>query len=470
VALERNDVHSQLNVTRLASVVRPATLEELCDVVVAARGRGQPISVAGGCHAMGGQQFATDSVNIDTTALTRVLHADSERGLLTIEAGADWPRILDATRRMDATSSTPWSIRQKQTGVDAVTLGGSISANAHGRGLLMQPIGDDIEDLTLVDARGEVHLCSRMRNPELFSLVIGGYGLFGVIYAATLRLTPRLRLRRMVDIIDLDDAMNAVYRRVDQGCLYGDFQFVIDPAEDNFLQRGVFACYRPARPDEPQPDSAADLAPDTWLKLLKLAHDDKKAAFRLYAQHYLGTDGNTYWADTMQLSTYLPSYAEFLQSARGGEAPAEKETLVIGEHYVPRDTIGTFMARAREVLRAHGSEVIYGTIRAILRDTTSFLPWAKDDFACVIFNLRTPHSAEGRTRTADTFRALIDLSIALHGSFFLTYHRYATAAQVAACYPNFADFLARKKVYDPDEIFSSDWYLHYRRLFDADAV
>ena len=24
---------------------------------------------------------------------------------------------------------------------------------------------------------------------------------------------------------------------------------------------------------------AADLAPDTWLKLLKLAHDDKKTAF-----------------------------------------------------------------------------------------------------------------------------------------------------------------------------------------------
>ena len=33
------------------------------------------------------------------------------------------------------------------SGVDAVTLGGSISANAHGRGLLMQPIGDDIESM-----------------------------------------------------------------------------------------------------------------------------------------------------------------------------------------------------------------------------------------------------------------------------------------------------------------------------------
>src|SRR5262249_46348957 len=115
-------------------------------------------------------------------------------------------------------------------------------------------------------------------------------------------------------------------------------------------------------------------------------------------------------------------------------------------------------------LRAHGSEVIYGTIRAILRDTLSFLPWAKDDFACVIFNIRTPHTEAGLTRTADTFRALIDASIALGGSFFLTYHRYASMAQVETCYPQFRKFLERKKEFDPDEIFVSDWYAYYCKL------
>lgn len=460
---ELNDVHSQLNPTTVAFIERPQTLAELQSAIVGARTRGLSISVAGGRHAMGGQQFAAGSVHIDTTGLSRVLDADPARGLLHIEAGADWPRIMEATREMDAMSTIPWGIRQKQTGVDAVTLGGSISANAHGRGLLMRPLGDDIEDLTLVDARGDVLVCSRTRSAELFSLVVGGYGLFGVIYSATLRLSPRRRVRRMVDIIDLDDAMNAVYRRVEQGCLYGDFQFVIDADEQNFLQRGVFACYKPVSADETETDAAADLAPDAWLKLLKLAHDDKKTAFKLYAQHYLGTDGNCYWSDTMQLSTYLPSYAEFLQSARGAEgAGAPKETLVIGEHYVPRDEIMSFMTRAREILRAHGSEVIYGTIRAILRDTTSFLPWARGDFACVIFNIRTPHTELGLQRTADTFRALIDASTALGGSYFLTYHRYASAAQVEACYPRFREFLARKKAHDPGELFTSDWYLHYR--------
>jgi FAD/FMN-containing dehydrogenase len=465
-----NDVHSQLNATAVAEIERPRSLAALQAVVRQAGSRNLKISVAGGCHAMGGQQFAAGSLHIDMTALDRVLGEDPVRGLLHIEAGADWPKIIAATHQMKTAPGTSWGIRQKQTGVDTVSLGGSIAANAHGRGLLMQPMGDDIEDLTLVDARGEDVVCSRGQNAELFSLVIGGYGLFGVIYSATLRLAPRLRVKRVVDIIDLDDAMNAVYRRAAEGCLFGDFQFVIDNEDENFLRRGVFACYKPATAPETASGATADLAPDTWLKLLKLAHDDKKTAFRLYSQHYLATDGNHYWSDTMQLSTYIPSYADFLDGAHaaGGAHPV-KETLVIGEHYVPRERLLEFMQRARQVLRAFGTEVIYGTIRAIMRDTVSFLPWARDDFACVIFNLRTPHTEAGLARTADTFRALTDASIALGGSFFLTYHRHASAAQVEACYPRFREWLMRKKSHDPGELFASTWYTHYRDAFAAHA-
>ena len=53
----------------------------------------------------------------------------------------------------------------------------------------------------------------------------------------------------------------------------------------------------------------------------------------------------------MQLSTYIPSYAEFLQAARGAEAAdTPKETLVIGEHYVPRHAlIAVHGARPRNI-------------------------------------------------------------------------------------------------------------------------
>ena len=416
---------------------------------------------------MGGQQFAGSSVHIDMTSLDKVIDVNHERGLLHIGAGACWPKIIEESHRMEFFPGKSWAIRQKQTGVDNVTLGGSISANAHGRGLRMQPMGDDIEDLTLLDAEGRLLRCSRTENSELFSLVIGGYGLFGIIYSATLRLTPRLRVRRLVDIIDLDDAMNAVYRRAAEGSLYGDFQFIIDPSDSGFLRRGVFASYKSVESGESEGmKENSDLSPNAWLELLRLAHEDKAKAFRIYAQHYVATDGNLYWSDTMQLSTYIPSYAEYLEANRPVDPDNDvKETLMIGEHYIPPESLLTFMHLAREILIHHGAELIYGTIRSIKRDTVSFMPWAKNDFACVIFNLRTRHNEKGVQRTADTFRALIDASVNMGGSFFLTYHRYASTAQVQGCYPLFQEWLRKKIQYDPGELFISDWYLHYRDAF-----
>jgi FAD/FMN-containing dehydrogenase len=113
-----NDVHSQLNATAVAQVVRPQSLEELQAIVKHARSSGVRLSIAGGRHAMGGQQFAEAALNIDMTALDRVLASDAGRGLLRIEAGAEWPAIIAATHRMDA-GAAHWGIRQKQTGVDA---------------------------------------------------------------------------------------------------------------------------------------------------------------------------------------------------------------------------------------------------------------------------------------------------------------------------------------------------------------
>lgn len=462
-----NDVHSRLNPTKVARVCRPDSLVALQVLVGEARRAGAALSLAGGRHAMGGQQFAQDGWQVDTRALNRVLEGDPQRGLLRIEAGASWPEIIAASHAMGAgPDGRGWGIRQKQTGVDEVTLGGSISANAHGRGLLLAPLGADIEDLTLVDAQGAILHCDRQRNAELFALVIGGYGLFGIIYAATLRLAPRLRVRRRVDVIDLDDALHTVFRRAAEGCLYGDFQFVIDATDARFLRRGVLACYQPDDSEYGTAEQVADLAPETWLKLLKLAHDDKRTAFKLYAQHYLGTDGNHYWSDTHQLSTYLPTYAEFLDQMRTPQdASVGPESLLIGEHYVPHVRLLDFMQQACVVLRQTGTEVIYGTIRAIQRDVDSFLPWARQDYVCIVFNLRTPHHADGLARTAASFRGLIDAAIALGGSFFLTYHRFATAQQVLAAYPRFPEFLALKRRYDPDERFSSEWYRHYRTQF-----
>lgn len=462
-----NDVHSQLNLTSIAKCVRPENLEQLSAFIVQAAKQGQLVSVAGGRHAMGGQQFATDGWHIDMSALNRVLGKDADRGLLYLEAGITWPAIIHAAHSLESKHPNGWGIRQKQTGVDEVSLGGSVSANAHGRGLLMPPMIDDVEELDLVTANGQVLVCNRKANSELFSLVVGGYGLFGVVYAVKLRLTPRLKLQRIVEVLDIEEAEDSTYRRIDEGCLYGDFQYAIDPRNDDFMKRGVFACYRPVDPRTPLQEETADLPKDAWLKLLKLAHTDKSEAFRLYSEHYLKTSGQLYWSDTMQLSTYVPSYVDYLEENGSDDKQSDRESLVIGEHYVPYNCMIPYVQRAREILRFYGTEVIYGTIRVIQKDQQSFLPWANENYACIIFNLRTKHKKAGVERVASTFKALIDAALIFEGSFFLTYHRYATPKQVEKAYPRIRDFFQLKCKYDPDERFQSDWYRHYKPYFGS---
>src|SRR2546425_5643054 len=53
-----------------------------------------------------------------------------------------------------------------------------------------------------------------------------------------------------------------------------------------------------------------------------------------------------------------------------------------------------FLTDVRDRFRAQRTPLIYGTIRLIQRDDESFLAWAKQPYACVIFNLHVVRSEE----------------------------------------------------------------------------
>lgn len=457
-----NDVHSELNATRVARIVEPRSTAATAATVQAAAAAGQAVSICGSRHAMGGQQFGEDTLLLDLSKLADIGPVDRVRGLVECGAGVLWPGLIRELHRQQPDGGPVWTIRQKQTGADDLTLGGALSANAHGRGLRMRPMVDDIEAFTLVDAAGGVRRCSRADNPALFRLVIGGYGCFGVVTSVALRLTPRRKLERVVEVITLDRLMPALQERIAAGYLYGDFQFSIDEASPDFLHRGVFSCYRPVGDDRAMPAEQKELAAADWQGLIDLAHTDRARAFQVYAGYYLTTHGQLYWSDTHQLSIYLDHYHEELDRRLGATV---KATEMITELYVPRVKLVEFMRRAADELRPRGVPVIYGTVRLIERDTESFLAWARADWACVIFNLHTEHSPAGQAKAADAFRALIDSALALGGSYFLTYHRWARRDQVEQAYPQFAEFLHRKTAHDPAHRFQSEWWRHYQRMF-----
>jgi hypothetical protein len=81
------------------------------------------------------------------------------------------------------------------------------------------------------------------------------------------------------------------------------------------------------------------------------------------------------------------------------------------------------MQEAAQDFRKNQVNVVYGTVRFIERDGESFLQWAKQSYACIIFNLHVVHTPDGKEHSAAAFRRLIDMAVRRGGSYYLTYHR-----------------------------------------------
>jgi FAD/FMN-containing dehydrogenase len=459
--VEVNDVQSQLNATRVNRIIRPNSIDDIQAVLGVAKKEGRAVSVAGGRHAMGGQQFGRDTLLLDMKPFNRVVSFDRAQGHITVEGGTEWPELIDYLDREQVGRPHPWAIREKQTGVDRVSLGGSLAANVHGRGLRFPPIVSDVESFVLVGADGKLLTCSRRENPEPFALAIGGYGLFGVIAQVTLRLVPRTKVERVVEVIAVKDLLPWVDKRLQQGFVYGDCQYSTDLETDERSHAGVFSCYRPVDEDTPVPKDQKQLSTKDWGELYTLARTDKKKAFERYSTYYLSTSGQIYWSDSHQLAGNFDDYRKAVEVRRGTE--------MITELYVTRDVFLPFLARCRKDFLEHKVDMTYGTIRFIQRDADTFLAWAKEPCVCIVCNLHVIHTEEGKRKAAGDFRRLIDRVIQFGGRYYLTYHRWATREQVETCYPQFVEFLRLKRMYDPEERFQSDWYRHYKEMF-ADKI
>src|SRR5690606_13412162 len=115
-------------------------------------------------------------------------------------------------------------------------------------------------------------------------------------------------------------------------------------------------------------------------------------AFQKYAQHYLATDGQIYWSDEHQSAVYTEGYHAELDRRLG--APCRGSEMIT-ELYVPPERLVGFLHGAARMLTRRRAQVIYGTIRLIMRDDETVLAWARRVSACVIFNLHVDHTPEG---------------------------------------------------------------------------
>ena len=131
------------------------------------------------------------------------------------------------------------------------------------------------------------------------------------------------------------------------GALYGDFQFNIDSASENFLQEGVFSTYVPVPLDTPLPENPRKPPAGAWKQLIYLAHENKAEAYRRYTTHYQSTHGQVYWSDSHQMSWYEENYHHDLEQ----HTDIRPGTEMITEVYVPREVLPDFLEQTANELR-----------------------------------------------------------------------------------------------------------------------
>ncbi|MEM6562713.1 MAG: FAD-binding oxidoreductase, partial [Planctomycetota bacterium] len=345
-----NDVHARLSRTRVREVVEPTTPKALAKAIATSDGA----SICGGRYCSGGQPFLRDGRLIDMRHLDRVLNVDAERGLITAEAGIRWPKLMAAIEK----HAPKWAIQQKQSGADEVSLGGTLSVNAHGRCLAAAPIVQDVEAIDLLDRAGNVVRCTRTNNPERFRRVIGGYGLFGAMTSVTLRLVPKRPLVMRVQVATATNAVGLMDEAAGRGATHGDFQYNVDADSPGFMREGLVVTYEPtdARPNRKSADVAA-----SFTQLAVAAHLDKSAAWAGYRRQMLGQDGAVDWNGAWQAATYVAGYHQHVDAAT--DAPAGSE--VLSEVFVPRERLAEFLAAMGEVIRRFDADIIYGNVRLI---------------------------------------------------------------------------------------------------------
>jgi len=436
---------SRLNPTRVHSVVQVDEVEDLQAALADARERGLKVSIAGKRHSMGGHAFYEDAVILDMTSFDKVLAVDPAARTITVQSGATWREVIEEANE----HGLAVEVMQAYTGF---TIGGSMSVNVHESDPRFGPLIETVKSFRLLLADGSIRNVSREENPDLFGLVIGGYGLFGIILDAELMLTANPVYEKSEQVID--------YRE------YGSYfqSTVRDPGVENLFARLSIApngtllrdvlvtTYRVAE-IPPGPLAAPG---NVGLKRFFFGLSRKYRwgkRFRWYLQREHSDRFEPRLISRNNLMNADLSYLDY---------SSERDTDILQEYFIPVDRLPEFLDGLRETVEKNRLNLLSATIRYVPRNDESVLSYsaAGASFGVVLYFNVGLGDEEETTRWS---RVLIDLALEKGGTYYLPYRPYATREQFLVAYPRAGTFYEKKLEYDPQEMFVNRFYADYVR-------
>ncbi|HET7421500.1 MAG TPA: FAD-binding oxidoreductase [Candidatus Dormibacteraeota bacterium] len=167
---------------RPALIVQPASVADVRETVTFALTNRILLSIKGGGHHAAGLALADGGLTLDMSRLRNVV-VEPEPRLALVGAGC---RLGDVDRATQDHGLATVLGSDADTGVAGLTLGG-------GFGSLSRQFGwtvDNLDEVEIVTADGEVHRAAADENEDLFWALRGGGGNFGVVTRFTYRLHP----------------------------------------------------------------------------------------------------------------------------------------------------------------------------------------------------------------------------------------------------------------------------------------
>jgi FAD/FMN-containing dehydrogenase len=214
------------------AVARCTSAEEVAEVVRFCRRRRIPVVPRGQAHTQSGQATSDGGVIVDTSSLQRIHEIDAEGETATVDCGVVWRDLVAAT--------VPQGLVPR---VLTNNLGVSISGTLSMAGLGVASFrygtqADNAVEIQVVTGTGDIVVCSREENRELFDVVRCGLGQFGIITRAKIRLRHcKPHVRKYYLLYD------------DLGALMEDAKKVMDPDNPTFssLESWCTPCFQGIR-------------------------------------------------------------------------------------------------------------------------------------------------------------------------------------------------------------------------------
>jgi FAD binding domain len=248
-----------MEVIKLETEPDPAE-KQLAELVKRATREGLHISISGAQHSMGGHTLYPGGIALDMHPFNH-LELDEKALILTAGAGARWSEVIPYLDQRG------YAVSVMQTNND-FSVGGSISVNCHGWQNDMPPIASTVRSFRILTASGKVVRCSRTENRELFSLALGGYGLFGVILEVDLQVVPNDYYDAEAHPVAPQNYAEAYYTltrgKPDIGMAYG--RLSVAPA--SFLEEARITLLRRKTTDRPVKHTLVDEGPSLLKRLV----------------------------------------------------------------------------------------------------------------------------------------------------------------------------------------------------------